>query len=68
MASMMAFFVGGASIAMALNDLTWITFALLAALDRISSERCAAEARIAAPVEHRLVPAAAFAGRGMSAR
>jgi O-antigen ligase len=40
MASMMAFLVGGAFIAMALNDLTWVTFALLAALDRISSGAC----------------------------
>jgi putative inorganic carbon (HCO3(-)) transporter len=36
-ASMMAFVVGGSFIALALNDLTWITFALVAALDRISA-------------------------------
>lgn len=40
MASMAAFVVGGAFIAMALNDLTWVTFALLAALDRVSSGAC----------------------------
>jgi putative inorganic carbon (hco3(-)) transporter len=34
-ASMVAFLVGGAFVAMALNDLTWISFALVAALDRL---------------------------------
>ena len=34
-ASMVAFLVGGAFVAMALNDLTWISFALTAALDRL---------------------------------
>jgi putative inorganic carbon (HCO3(-)) transporter len=34
-ASMAAFLVGGAFVAMALNDLTWISFALVAALDRL---------------------------------
>jgi probable O-glycosylation ligase (exosortase A-associated) len=34
-ASMMAFVVGGAFIAAANNDLTWLTFAMIAALDRI---------------------------------
>ncbi len=33
--SMIAFLVGGTFIALSLNDLTWITFALVAALDRI---------------------------------
>lgn len=41
--SMVAFVVGGSFIAMALNDLTWLTFALIASLDRISA-RCVAEA------------------------
>jgi probable O-glycosylation ligase (exosortase A-associated) len=41
LASIAAFTVGGAFVAMALNDLTWITFALLAALDRISAHVCA---------------------------
>jgi probable O-glycosylation ligase (exosortase A-associated) len=34
-ASMMAFVVGGAFIAIANNELTWLTFAMVAALDRI---------------------------------
>jgi probable O-glycosylation ligase (exosortase A-associated) len=36
-ASMTGFLVGGSFISSALNDLTWVTFALLAALDRISA-------------------------------
>jgi probable O-glycosylation ligase (exosortase A-associated) len=38
MASMVAFIVGGSFLAIALNDLTWLTFSLVAALDRISCE------------------------------
>lgn len=34
--SMMGFLVGGMFIALALNDLTWITFGLVAALERLS--------------------------------
>lgn len=41
LASMAGFLVGGSFIALALNDVTWITFALLAALDRISTQLCA---------------------------
>ena len=37
LASMAVFVVGGSFIAMALNDLTWMTFAVLAAVDRISA-------------------------------
>ena len=37
MASMAAFLVGGAFVAMAQNDLTWLVFALVAALDRITA-------------------------------
>jgi len=37
MVSMCGFLVGGAFIALALNDLTWLTFALVAALDRLSA-------------------------------
>ena len=36
-ASMAAFVVGGSFIALALNDLTWYTFAVLAALDRLTA-------------------------------
>jgi hypothetical protein len=38
MTSMIAFLVGGSFIALALNDLTWLTFALVAALDRLSRQ------------------------------
>ncbi len=34
--SMVAFLVGGAFISLALNDLTWLTFALVSSLDRLS--------------------------------
>jgi putative inorganic carbon (hco3(-)) transporter len=37
-ASMVAFMVGGAFLAAALNDLSWLTFALVAALDRMSRD------------------------------
>ena len=39
---MVAFIVGGSFIALALNDLTWVTFAILAALDLLSRQMCAA--------------------------
>jgi probable O-glycosylation ligase (exosortase A-associated) len=35
-ASMVGFIVGGSFLALALNDLTWLTFGLVAALDRLS--------------------------------
>jgi probable O-glycosylation ligase (exosortase A-associated) len=41
--SVATFLVGGSFVALALNDLTWLTFALVAALDRISRKMCAAE-------------------------
>jgi hypothetical protein len=44
MASMVAFLVGGTFIALALNDVTWLTFALVASLDRISAQVCASDA------------------------
>jgi probable O-glycosylation ligase (exosortase A-associated) len=37
-ASVTAFLVGGSFIALALNDLTWLTFVLVVALDRLSIE------------------------------
>ena len=48
----------------ALNDITWVTFGLVAALDRISLRMCAestvpAPAPAAAPVLGRVAPAAA---------
>jgi O-antigen ligase len=38
--SMTAFIVGGGFVAMALNDLTWLTFALVTSLDLISARAC----------------------------
>lgn len=46
--SMAAFMVGGAFIALALNDLTWLIFALLASLDRLS-QSALSEPAVAAP-------------------
>lgn len=37
-ASMAGFFVGGAFVALSLNDVTWLTFAVLAALDRLTRQ------------------------------
>jgi O-antigen ligase len=39
--SIVGFVVGGSFISLALNDLTWVTFAMVAALDRISTRLCA---------------------------
>jgi putative inorganic carbon (hco3(-)) transporter len=47
-ASMTGFLVGGAFIALLLNDLTWLTFALVAALDRLSA-RMVSESTVEAP-------------------
>jgi probable O-glycosylation ligase (exosortase A-associated) len=41
--SMAGFLVGGAFIALALNDLTWLTFALVATLDRLSAKAVAVD-------------------------
>jgi len=38
--SMCGFLVGGSFLGMALNDVTWLTFAILAALDRVSARLC----------------------------
>jgi O-antigen ligase len=35
--SMVSFLIGGAFVALALNDLTWMTFAMIAGLDRVSA-------------------------------
>jgi hypothetical protein len=45
--SMVGFAVGGAFLALALNDLTWLTFAMVAALDRLSARLLARPARVA---------------------
>lgn len=68
--SMVGFLVGGAFIALALNDLTWLAFALVAALDRLSAAavalqpaKAAATASAAAPVaDAARIPAPAFHG------
>ncbi|PYR06698.1 MAG: hypothetical protein DMG00_18030 [Acidobacteria bacterium] len=49
MASMTGFLVGGSFLGMALNDVTWLTFAILAALDRVSADLCAEAKRQPAP-------------------
>jgi probable O-glycosylation ligase (exosortase A-associated) len=59
-ASMVGFIVGGAFIALALNDLTWLTFALVAALDRLSAREVAAVASDDVPLA--LTPLAGPAG------
>jgi hypothetical protein len=51
-ASMAGFVVGGAFVALSLNDVTWLTFALLAALDRLTRQPATADVpvKVAAPV------------------
>jgi putative inorganic carbon (hco3(-)) transporter len=39
--SMVGFVVGGAFLALALNDITWLTFAMIAAADRLSTQALA---------------------------
>ncbi len=41
MVSMVGFLVGGSAISAALNELTWLTFALTASLDRLCKQLCA---------------------------
>ena len=38
MVSMVGFIVGGAFVASALNDVTWLTFAMMASLDRLAHQ------------------------------
>lgn len=57
MASMAAFIVGGSFIALALNDLTWVTFALMATLDRVS--RSMYPVSLSLPVERSFTSSAA---------
>jgi putative inorganic carbon (HCO3(-)) transporter len=47
--SMVGFVVGGAFLALALNDVTWLTFALVAALDRVSQSALEPEPVAAVP-------------------
>jgi probable O-glycosylation ligase (exosortase A-associated) len=53
--SMVGFLVGGAFIALALNDLTWLTFGLVASLDRLS-RRAIEEVEYVPPRAHVFVP------------
>jgi putative inorganic carbon (HCO3(-)) transporter len=56
--SMTGFVVGGAFLALALNDLTWLTFAMVAALDRLSLTLC--EQPVTVPVLRRFEVPIAF--------
>ncbi|HEV8348401.1 MAG TPA: O-antigen ligase family protein [Vicinamibacterales bacterium] len=68
--SMTAFFVGGSFLGLALNDVTWLTFSLLAALDIMSARMCdevkpsfarvVAPMAAAIPLAHRPAPAPAL--------
>lgn len=52
-ASTMAFMIGGAFVAMALNDLTWMLLAMVASLDLISARACEqAAGTVPQPVVH----------------
>ena len=42
--STVAYLVGGTFVSMPLNDLTWLTFALVASLDRLATKHCPAPA------------------------
>ena len=55
MVSMVAFGIGGSFVASALNDITWLTFALVASLDRLERQAVHAPAVAPAPIQ--------FAGR-----
>jgi putative inorganic carbon (hco3(-)) transporter len=60
--SMTGFLIGGTFLSLALNDLTWLTFGMVAALDRISVRLCAdaAPQRVvvapSVPLAFRVVP------------
>ena len=59
--SIVGFLVGGAFIALSLNDLTWYTFALVAALDRLSVSHV-----VSASLKHE-VPVGAHLGEEQAA-
>ena len=50
-ASMTAYVVGGCFVSMPLNDLTWLTFALVASLDRLAAQHCPQPQRAALPAQ-----------------
>jgi hypothetical protein len=58
MTSMTGFLVGGAFLSAVLNEISWLTFAIIAALDRISAELCAQP--VATPVAVRAAVPLAF--------
>ena len=72
MVSMVGFLVGGSAISAALNELTWLTFAVTAALDRLCKQFCAEAGREVPqrePVPFRVpVPAAARTSGGIPDR
>jgi probable O-glycosylation ligase (exosortase A-associated) len=65
--SMVGFLTGGAFLTLALNDLTWLTFAMIAALDRIAQSEAEPAANVStvltrkAPAAFRAVPSYAAA-------
>jgi hypothetical protein len=69
---MIGFVVGGAFLALALNDLTWLTFAMVAAVDRLSLKMCEepvmqpAPRRFEVPIAFRAVDSFAAARGGPS--
>jgi putative inorganic carbon (hco3(-)) transporter len=56
--SMTGFLVGGSFLSLALNDLTWLTFGMVAAVDRLSVRMCAEPAPEPVRVSHSEVPLA----------
>jgi hypothetical protein len=67
---MTSFVVGGAFLSLALNDLTWLTFAMVAAMDRLSHNLGDQPAmppiahRVEVPLAFRAVPSYATAKGG----
>jgi putative inorganic carbon (HCO3(-)) transporter len=61
--SMTAFVVGGAFLSLALNDITWLTFGIVAALDRVSIVLCREPA--ARPATAITIPAIPLAFRAV---
>lgn len=62
-ASMIGFLIGGAFIALALNDLTWLTFGLITALDRLSirlSQKVVEPVPVQVPTSGYILPAAGY--------
>jgi putative inorganic carbon (HCO3(-)) transporter len=71
--SMVGFAVGGSFIALALNDLSWLTFAMIAALDRISRQpqeapvvQPARPIERVTPIAYRAVPSYTQAGSSLT--